>query len=97
MYINKVIFEEWDNVEFLANKYFENQVVIKTDYGTTEIVAGNINALLEDVREWCKHPDEPAIRFTFTDDELIEDLNRCLGKEVTDLLLNNEIDFILVV
>ena len=89
MYINKVIFMEFDEIENLDTKY-GSQVVQRTDYGTTEIVADTIQTLLSEVEE---EPDE----FDFTKEELLEDLNNSLGTDVVELLLNDGLDFILVV
>ena len=89
MYINKVIFMEFDEIENLDAKY-GYQVVQRTDYGTTEIVADTIQSLLSEVEE---NPDE----FDFTKEELLEDLNNSLGTDVVELLLNDGLDFILVV
>ena len=89
MYISKVIFMEFDEIENLDTKY-GSQVVQRTDYGTTEIVADTIQTLLSEVEE---NPDE----FDFTKEELLEDLNNSLGTDVVELLLNDGLDFILVV
>ena len=89
MYINKVIFMEWDEIGNLDTKYGE-QVVQRTDYGTTEILADTIQNLLGEVEEM---PEE----FDFTKEELLEDLNNSLGTDVVELLLNDGLDFILVV
>lgn len=89
MYINKVIFMEFHEIGNLDAKY-GYQVVQRTDYGTTEIVADTIQSLLSEVEE---NPDE----FDFTKEELLEDLNNSLGTDVVELLLNDGLDFILVV
>ena len=89
MYINKVIFMEFDEIGNLDTKYGE-QVVQRTDYGTTEILADTIQNLLGEVEEM---PEE----FDFTKEELLEDLNNSLGTDVVELLLNDGLDFILVV
>ena len=89
MYINKVIFMEFDEIKNLDTKY-GSQVVQRTDYGTTEILADTIQSLLSEVEET---PDE----FDFTKEELLEDLNNSLGTDVVELLLNDGLDFILVV
>ena len=89
MYINKVIFTEWDEIGNLDTKYGD-QIIQRTDYNTTEIVADTIQNLLSEVEE---EPDE----FDFTKEELLEDLNNSLGTDVVELLLNDGLDFILVV
>ena len=89
MYINKVIFMEWDEIGNLDTKY-GYQVVQRTDYGTTEILADTIQNLLGEVEEM---PEE----FDFTKEELLQDLNNSLGTDVVELLLNDGLDFILVV
>ena len=89
MYINKVIFMESDEIGNLDTKYGD-QIVQRTDYGTTEILADTIQNLLSEVEE---NSDE----FDFTKEELLEDLNNSLGTDVVELLLNDGLDFILVV
>ena len=89
MYINKVIFMEFDEIGNLDTKYGD-QIVQRTDYGTTEILADTIQNLLSEIEE---NSDE----FDFTKEELLEDLNNSLGTDVVELLLNDGLDFILVV
>ena len=89
MYIYKVIFMEFDEIGNLDTKYGD-QIVQRTDYNTTEIVADTIQNLLSEVEE---EPDN----FDFTKEELLEDLNNSLGTDVVELLLNDGLDFILVV
>ena len=89
MYINKVIFMEFDEIGNLDTKY-GYQIVQRTDYGTTEIVADIVQSLIADLDE---NPDE----YNFTKEELLEDLNNSLGTDVVELLLNDGLDFILVV
>ena len=89
MYINKVIFMEFDEIGNLDTKYGD-QIIQRTDYGTTEILADTIQSLLSEVEE---EPDN----FDFTKEELLEDLNNSLGTDVVELLLNDGLDFILVV
>lgn len=89
MYINKVIFLEFDEVKPITTKY-HSMIVQETDYGTTEIIGDTIQDLLSEVEE---NSDE----FNFTKEELLEDLNNSLGTDVVELLLNGGIDFILVV
>ena len=90
MYINKVIFMEFDEIGNLDTKY-GYQVVQQTDYGTTEIVADTIQSLIADLE------GEDKDEYDFTKEELLEDLNNSLGTDVTELLLNDGLDFILVV
>ena len=89
MYISKVIFMEFDEIGNLDTKYGD-QIIQRTDYGTTEIVADTVQNLLSEVKE---EPDN----FDFTKEELLEDLNNSLGTDVVELLLNDGLDFILVV
>ena len=89
MYINKVIFMEWDEIGNLDTKYGD-QIIQRTDYNTTEIVADTVQNLLSEIEE---EPDN----FDFTKEELLEDLNNSLGTDVVELLLNDGLDFILVV
>jgi spore germination protein GerM len=90
MYINKVIFMEYYEIENLDTKY-DSQVVQRTDYGTTEILADTIQDLIADLES------DNAEEYNFTKEELLEDLNNSLGTDVTELLLNDGLDFILVV
>ena len=90
MYINKVIFMEWDEIGNLDTKY-GYQVVQRTDYGTTEILADTIQSLIADLE------GEDKDEYNFTKEELLEDLNNSLGTDVVELLLNDGLDFILVV
>ena len=90
MYINKVIFMEFDEIGNLDTKY-GYQIVQRTDYGTTEILADTIQDILSRLEGSDK--DE----YDFTKEELLEDLNNTLGTDVVKMLLNDELDFILVV
>ena len=85
MYINKVIFMEWDEVQELENKY-GSQIIQQTDYGTNEIVGDTLSNILADIED-----------YDFTKEELMKDLNNTLGTDVTEMLLNDKLDFILVV
>ena len=89
MYINKVIFMEWDELGNLDTKY-GSTVIHPTDYGTTEIIGSALQDLMADIEA---NPDE----YDFTKEELLEDLNNTLGTDVVKMLLNDELDFILVV
>lgn len=90
MYINKVIFMEFDEIGNLDTKY-GYQVVQRTDYGTTEILGSTIQDLIADLE------GDNAEEYDFTKEELLEDLNNSLGTDVVELLLNDGLDFILVV
>ena len=85
MYINKVIFMEFDEIGNLDTKYGD-QIIQRTDYGTTEIIGDTIQDILANIEE-----------YDFTKEELLEDLNNSLGTDVVELLLNDGLDFILVV
>lgn len=89
MYINKVMFMEFDEVKPIITKY-HSMIVQETDYGTTEILADTVQNLIADLDD---NPDE----YNFTKEELLEDLNNSLGTDVVGLLLNDGLDFILVV
>lgn len=89
MYISKVIFLEYDEIGDLEDKY-GTSIVSHTDYGTTEIVGSQIQDTLNSLtKEECE--------YNFTKKELMEDLNNTLGTDVVDMLLHDELDFILVV
>lgn len=85
MYINKVIFMEFDEIGNLDTKYGD-QIVQRTDYGTTEILADTIQDIIANIED-----------YDFSKEELLEDLNNSLGTDVVELLLNDGLDFILVV
>lgn len=89
MYINKVIFMEFNEIGNLDTKY-GSQIISRTDYGTTEILADTIDNLLAGLEA---EPEE----YDFTKEELLEDLNNSLGTDVVELLRNGGLDFILVV
>ena len=85
MYINKVIFMEFDEIGNLDTKYGD-QIVQRTDYGTTEILADTIQDIIANIED-----------YDFSKEELLEDLNNSLGTDVVELLLNDGLDYILVV
>ena len=90
MYINKMIFKEADEVALLDNKYGYN-VIQDTDYGTREILGDTLDNLLAELE------NNNESDFDFTKEELLQDLNTVLGKEVVKMLLNGELDFIQVI
>ena len=87
MYINKMIFVERDEVQALEK--YGYTILQETDYNTTEIVGDTIQNLLGELESM---PED----FDFTKEELMEDLNNSLGTDTVNMLLNNELDFVLV-
>lgn len=85
MYINKTVFVEEDNTQNL-DKF---NIIQETDYGTREITNDNVQNRVEEIKE---NPDE----FNYTLEEFEEEMRNSLG-EAYDMLLNDELDFVLIV
>lgn len=85
MYINKVVFVEYEDVEPLE-KY---GVITRTDYGTTEILG---EVITDRLAQLDAEPDE----FDYTKEEFEENMKDCLGTDLYEMLLNGEVDFCLV-
>lgn len=85
MYINKVVFVEYDDVERL-NTY---NIIQHTDYDTTEIVGNEIQNKIQDLQD---NPTE----YDYSLKDFEEDMKYCLGTDLYEKLLNGEVDFCLV-
>ena len=81
MYINKVVFVEYGDVERL-NTY---NIIQHTDYDTTEIVQNKIQDLQDNPTE-----------YDYNLEDFEEDMKDCLGTDLYEMLLNGEVDFCLV-
>ena len=89
----KVVFIELDEMNADVEQFLrDNEVIVETDYNTTEIMA---DVLQEFVNHVINNPDldiENPKGITIDD---IKDL--AIGGEVFDALMNNEIDLVLCV
>ena len=85
MYINKVVFVEYEDVELLE-KY---GVIARTDYGTTEIISDVITDKLAQLEA---EPNE----FDYTKEEFEQSMKDCLGTDLYEMLVKGEVDFCLV-
>lgn len=85
MYINKVVFVEFEDVEPL-DKY---GVITRTDYGTTEIINDVVTDKLAQL-------DEEPSEYDYTTEEFEQSMKDCLGTDLYEKLLNGEVDFCLV-
>lgn len=85
MYINKMIFVEENDTQNL-DKF---RIIQVTDYNTQEITKDNVQ---DRVQELKQNPNE----FDYTLEEFEEEMRNSLG-EAYDMLLNDELDFVLIV
>lgn len=85
MYINKVVFVEYDDVKRL-NTY---NIIKHTDYDTTEIVGNEVQNQIQDLKD---NPTE----YDYNLENFEEDMKDCLGTDLYEMLLNGEVDFCLV-
>ena len=85
MYINKVVFVEYDDVKRL-NTY---NIIQHTDYDTTEIVGNEVQNKIQDLQD---NPTE----YNYSLEDFEEDMKDCLGTDLYEKLLNGEVDFCLV-
>ena len=86
MYINKVVFLEWNDVEELDRLYGDN-LISRTDYGTTEILSDTIQNLKNELEEDYDFPYE----------DFKKNVSEKIGTDLYDMLEKGEIDFCLVV
>ena len=89
MYINKVVFVEFSDVEELDRLYGDN-LISRTDYGTTEILSDSIQNIKQELEE-----DEEAYDFTY--EEFKNTVGERIGTDLYALLESGEVDFCLVV
>lgn len=85
MYINKVVFVEYGDVERL-NTY---NIIQHTDYDTTEIVGDEVQNKIQELQD---NPTE----YDYNLEDFEEDMRDCLGTDLYEKLLNGEVDFCLV-
>ena len=89
MYINKMIFMEYNEFDLEEHEDLFNTLVQHTDYGTMEITADHVQGILEEAQD--------VDAYGRTQEEVREGLKDLLGEEVLNMLLNEELDFCLVV
>ena len=86
MYVNKMVFAEMTTEQF--QQLEEMNILQYTDYGTNEITADNLQTRLEEIEE-----EQGEGKFT----EVLEIVNNAIGSDVTEMLRNNQLDFVMVV
>ena len=86
MYVNKMVFAEMTTEQF--QQLEEMNILQYTDYGTNEITADNLQTRLEEIKE-----EQGEDEFT----EVLEIVNNAIGSDVTEMLRNNQLDFVMVV
>lgn len=91
MYINKVVFLEYEYVEDLRKQY--PFLIAETDYGTTEL----INNLISDAREdWKEYKETYDLSDDLTYEEFKEEVSDAIGQDLFEKLDNGEVDFCLI-
>ena len=86
MYIYKMIFLEWDEIQEDVKEVLENNnIIVNTDYNTTEILADTFQEFMNDFESYN------------TQDLTKEDIKQGIGIDVAGLLMTNGIDLILIV
>ena len=86
MYVNKMVFAEITREQ--EQELSEMRILQYTDYGTNEITADNLQVRLEEIEE-----EQGEDEFT----EALEIVNDAIGSDVTEMLRNNQLDFVMVV
>ena len=86
MYVSKMVFAEMTTEQF--QQLEEMNILQYTDYGTNEITADNLQTRLEEIEE-----EQGEGKFT----EVLEIVNNAIGSDVTEMLRNNQLDFVMVV
>lgn len=86
MYVNKMVFTEITREQ--EQELSEMRILQYTDYGTNEITADNLQTRLEEIEE-----EQGKEKFT----EALEIVNDAIGSDVTEMLRNNQLDFVMVV
>ena len=81
-----MIFAEMTTEQF--QQLEEMNILQYTDYGTNEITADNLQVRLEEIEE-----EQGEDEFT----EVLEIVNNAIGSDVTEMLRNNQLDFVMVV
>lgn len=88
MYINKVVFVEYDERTFKGLK--EYGLPHFTDYETQEITSDMVQNIIHELKQ-----DESMA--TVKVHTFVEALSEALGSDVADVLIKGEIDFVQVV
>lgn len=86
MYVNKMVFAEITREQ--EQELSEMRILQFTDYNTNEITADNLQTRLEEIEE-----EQGKEKFT----EALEIVNDAIGSDVTEMLRNNQLDFVTVV
>ena len=86
MYVNKMVFAEITREQ--EQELSEMRILQFTDYNTNEITADNLQTRLEEIEE-----EQGEGKFT----EVLEIVNNAIGSDVTEMLRNNQLDFVMVV
>lgn len=86
MYVNKMVFTEITGEQ--EQELSEMRILQYTDYNTNEITADNLQTRLEEIEE-----EQGKEKFT----EALEIVNDAIGSDVTEMLRNNQLDFVMVV
>ena len=86
MYVNKMVFAEITREQ--EQELSEMRILQYTDYGTNEITADNLQTRLEEIEE-----EQGKEKFT----EVLEIVNDAIGSDVTEMLRNNQLDFVMIV
>ena len=86
MYVNKMVFAEITREQ--EQELSEMRILQFTDYNTNEITAENLQTRLEEIEE-----EQGEGKFT----EVLEIVNNAIGSDVTEMLRNNQLDFVMVV
>lgn len=86
MYVNKMVFTEITGEQ--EQELSEMRILQFTDYNTNEITADNLQTRLEEIEE-----EQGKEKFT----EVLEIVNSAIGSDVTEMLRNNQLDFVMVV
>lgn len=86
MYVNKMVFTEITGEQ--EQELSEMRILQFTDYNTNEITADNLQTRLEEIEE-----EQGKEKFT----EALEIVNDTIGSDVTEMLRNNQLDFVMVV
>lgn len=88
MYINKVVFVEYDDVKELPK-----HMLAETDYGTTEILN---NYVSDAKKDWKEYQYQWDLYMFDTYEDFKSEVSNILGTDLYDLLETEKIDFCLV-
>lgn len=88
MYINKVVFVEYEDVKELPK-----HMLAETDYGTTEILN---NYVSDAKKDWKEYQYQWDLYMFDTYEDFKSEVSNILGTDLYDLLETEEVDFCLV-